>query len=277
MRIAGIIAALAVSAGLAAPSVAQGKATTLQPDRLPGMCISMSGRAGESVSVPCDGSLREKFVLPPAEGGPILYGDLCLEPKGTGYYPPLFAVACTGAPEQTWTMNEEREIRSAAGRCISLLGASSRTGEMVFAGECPKIGSAHQWKPTYVDFTNVVEGSFESKARPGMCIGYDTHFGIFPCTDAFRQVISFDEKALGQFRMMSGCIVGGYVFSGLAINDCHDSPDQKWMKLTGDRLMSQRAHCIEVRNENGRDNLRTAQCSSALEQQWVFRPAPADR
>jgi hypothetical protein len=152
MRIAGIIAALAITAGiaagLAAPSIAQTRPTTLQPDRLPGMCISMSGpKADRSISIPCDGSTREKFVLPPAEGGPIQHGDKCLVPKGQGYYPPLFAETCDGSPEQTWTMNEERELRSAAGRCISLLGASSRTGEMVFAGECPKAGAAHQWKP----------------------------------------------------------------------------------------------------------------------------------
>jgi hypothetical protein len=278
MRIAGIIAALAITAGiaagLAAPSIAQTRPMTLQPDRLPGMCISMSGPGGSSISIPCDGSTREKFVLPPAEGGPIQYGDKCLVPKGQGYYPPLFAETCDGSPEQAWTMNEERELRSAAGRCISLLGASSRTGEMVFAGECPKVGAAHQWKPTYVDFTNVVYGSFESKARPGMCIGYDRDLELLPCTDAYRQVISFDEKALGQFRMMSSCISGGYAFGGLSLGECWDMPQQKWMKLSGDRLANQQVMCIEVSPENGRDVLRTGKCGQQLEQQWIFRPAP---
>lgn len=260
--------------GLTGTAQAQGAARTLQPERLPYMCLSMSGRANESISVPCDGSAREKFVLPGPEGGPILYGDLCLEPKGTGYYPPLFAVACTGAPDQAWTMSEEGELRSAAGRCISLLGASSRTGEMVFAGECPTQGLAHGWVVRNVDFTNVVEGSFESRARPGMCIGYDTHFGIFPCTDQFRQVMSFDRKTLGQFRMMSSCVSGGYAFGSVSLGSCYDFPQQKWMLLEGDRLVNQQVQCIEVINENGRDVLRTNACGKALEQQWTFRPAP---
>ncbi len=271
MRVAGLILGLAI---LAAGSASSAQAQTLQPERLPGMCISMSGQAGESISVPCDGSAREKFVLPGAAGGPIRYGDACLEPKGQGYYPPLFAVACTGAPEQHWMMTEDRELRSGAGRCISLLGAASRTGGVVFAGECPKTGIGHAWVARHVDFTNVVEGSFESKARPGMCMGYDTNLGLLPCTDAYRQVMSFDRKALGQLRMMSSCISGGYAFGGVSLGECYDLPDQAWMMLDGDRLANQRAQCIEVRDENGRDVLRTAQCGQALEQQWLFRPAP---
>lgn len=271
MRVAGVILGLAIlSTGAATPAAAQ----TLQPERLPGMCISMSGQAGESISVPCDGSARETFVLPGPAGGSIRYGDACLEPKGQGYYPPLFAVACTGAPEQHWTLTEDGELRSGAGRCISLLGAASRTGGMVFAGECPTNGLGHAWVARNVDFTNVVEGSFESKARPGMCIGYDSNLGLLPCTDAYRQVMSFDRKALGQLRMMSSCISGGYAFDGVSLGECHDLPDQKWMMITGDRLANQWVQCIEVRDENGRDVLRTVECGQALEQQWQFRPAP---
>jgi hypothetical protein len=66
MRVAGLILGLAT---LAAGSASSAQAQTLQPERLPGMCISMSGQAGESISVPCDGSAREKFVLPGAAGG----------------------------------------------------------------------------------------------------------------------------------------------------------------------------------------------------------------
>jgi hypothetical protein len=107
-----------------------------------------------------------------------------------------------------------------------------------------------------------------------MCIGYDTNLGLQPCTDAYRQVMSFDRKALGQLRMMSSCISGGYAFGGVSLGECYDLPDQAWMMLDGDRLANQRVQCIEVRDENGRDVLRTAQCGQALEQQWLFRPAP---
>ena len=270
MRVAGLVLGLAI---LAAGATMPAQAQTLQPERLPGMCISMSGQAGESISVPCDGSARQTFVLPGPAGGPIRYGEACLEPKGQGYYPPLFAVACTGAPEQQWMMTEDRELRSGAGRCISLLGLASRTGGTVFAGECPKTGLGHAWVVRNVDFTNVVEGSFESKARPGMCIGYEYSLGLLPCTAAYGQLMSFDRKAMGQLRMMSSCISGGYAFSSVGLGECYDLPVQKWMMLEGDRLANQRVQCIEVREETGRDVLRTAQCGQALEQQWTFRPA----
>jgi hypothetical protein len=114
-------------------------------------------------------------------------------------------------------MTGDRELRSGAGRCISLLGVVSRTGGMVFAGECPKTGLGHAWVVRNVDFTNVVEGSFESRARPGMCIGYEYSLGLLPCTDAYGQLMSFDRKALGQLRMMSSCISGGYAFGGVGL------------------------------------------------------------
>ena len=279
MRLAALLA-MAASLWLAAPASAQpGELRTLQPDRLPGMCIVMIGPSAEAISQPCTGAANEKFLLPAAEGGPIKFGDRCLVPRGDGNYPPLVAVDCDGSPAQAWKMNDEGELRSAAGRCISLLGASSRTGEMIFAGECPPEGRAHQWRVRHVDFTNVIEASLESAVRPGYCIGYDTGLQLYPCTDAFRQLISFDEKAIGQFRMMSSCLSGGYAFGALSLGECHDLPQQKWMLLEGGRVANAGVQCIEVSPENGRDILRTKACSQAPEQTWIVRrpgakPAP---
>ena len=279
MRLA-LLTALAASLWLSAPASAQpGDLRTLQPDRLPGMCITMMGPAAEAVSMPCDSDLNKKFLMPPAEGGPIRFDARCLVPRGDGIYPPLVAAACDGSPEQTWKMNEEGELRSAAGRCISLLGASSRTGELIFAGECPPEGRAQQWRARYVDFTNVIEASLESAVRPGYCIGYDTGLQLYPCTDAFRQLISFDEKAIGQLRMMSSCLSGGYAFGALSLGECYDLPQQKWMLLEGGRVANAGVQCIEVSPENGRDILRTKACSQVPEQTWIVRrpgakPAP---
>lgn len=280
MRLA-LLTAMAASLWIVAPASAQpGELRTLQPDRLPGMCIVMVGPSAEAISQPCTGAPNEKFLLPGADGGPIRFADSCLVPRGDGNYPPLVAAECDGSPEQTWKMNEEGELRSAAGRCISLLGASSRTGEIIFAGECPPEGRAHQWRARYVDFTNVIEASLESAVRPGQCIGYDTDLWLYPCTDAYRQLISFDEKALGQMRMMSSCLSGGYAFGGLSLGECYDMPQQKWMLLEGNRIANQQVQCIEVSPENGRDVLRTKACSAAPEQKWIVRrpgaqPAPA--
>lgn len=257
------------------PASAQGELKTLQPDRLPGMCLTMTGPAIEAVSLPCTGGAAEKFGLPDTSGGPIRYDGKCLAPRGAGYYPALAAAECDGSPEQTWTMNEEGELRSAAGRCISLLGASSRTGEVIFAGECPKEGQAHVWRARYVDFTNVIEASLESMSRPGQCIGYDATLAIYPCTDAYRQLISFDEKALGQMRMMSSCLSGGFAFGTIRLGECWDGPEQKWFLLTGNRIANGQANCIAISEENGRTFLRANPCSDAPEQQWrVRRPPP---
>jgi len=276
MRIAGFILALAVAAGLDAPATAQAKPLTLQPDRLPGMCVTLAGPAGASISLPCDGSARQNFGLPETgKPGPILQDGKCMAVKDDNNYPPMTAEACDASPEQTWTVTADNALKNEVGRCLSLLGGSSRTGEMVFGGRCPKEEQfAHRWLFKSVDFTNVIEASLESKVRPGMCIGHDTQLGLYPCSDAYGQVISFDEKALGQMRMKSSCFSGGYVFGALGLGECYNTPAQQWMLLSGDRVANQLVQCIEVVNENGRDVLRTVKCDEKLEQQWVVRKKP---
>ena len=274
MRVASIVVALA--GGLAAtPAHAQSRPLTIQHDRLPGMCLTLGGPGGASVNMPCSGAAHQQFILPGTEGGPIQQGDKCLVPRGTGYYPQVFLETCDGSPEQTWTMNAERELRTAAGRCLSLMGSVSANGTTIFAGECPKEGSAHQWRATYVDFTNVIEASLESAVRPGMCIGHDTGVDLYPCSDNYGQIISFDEKALGQMRLKSSCFSGGYAFAALGLGSCHDMPAQKWVLLEGGKIANQLVQCIEVVPENGRDVLRAMPCATKAEQQWIVRKKPA--
>ena len=59
MRIAGIVLTAAL---LTTPAMAQSKPNTLQPDRLPGMCLTLSAEG--SISLPCDGSASQKLDLP---------------------------------------------------------------------------------------------------------------------------------------------------------------------------------------------------------------------
>lgn len=278
MRIVGILAGFVCMAGVCvAPSVAQSQPLTLQPYRLPGMCLTLADRDGGSVSIPCDGSDAQDFILPPTEGGPIRQGDKCLAPRGSGYYPQLYAETCDGSPAQTWTINAEGQVKSAAGRCLSLLGGgASRTGEMIFGGECPKLGEAQKWRTKPVDFTNVIVASLESAVRPGMCIGHDSDLGLYPCTDTYGQLISYDAKALGQMRMKSSCFSGGYVFGGLGLGECWDLPAQRWVTLPDGSIANELAECIEAVNENGRDVLRTTVCGGKPEQLWIVRAQPAE-
>lgn len=277
MRVAGILTA-AVTLWAGQIATAQSKPITLQPDRLPGMCVTLAGPDGESISLPCNGAARQEFVLPETDRpGPIMQDAKCMAVKDDNNYPPMTAQPCDGSPEQTWTVTADNVVKNGVGRCLSILGASSRTGEMVYGGRCPQEEQfAHRWQFRSVDFTNVIVASLESKLRPGMCIGYDTGLGLYPCSDQYRQVISFDEKALGQMRMMSSCFAGGYAFGGLGLGDCHDVPAQKWMLMSGGRVANQLVQCIEVVNENGRDVLRTTKCSDSPGQQWTVRKPPAD-
>jgi hypothetical protein len=274
MRVAIILGALALVLAAQAPRAEAQERTTLQPERLPGMCLTMGGTHG-SISMPCDGTDRQFFVLPGEAGGPLIQGDRCLAVRGDDNYPQLLPETCDGSPAQTWTMNEEGELRSATARCLSVIGASSRSGTMVYGAQCPEEGRAHQWRAKYVHFTNVVEASLESKARPGMCIGYDTRVDLYPCSDAYRQVMSFDAKAVTQLRMMSSCFSGGYAFGALGLAECHDTLGQTWLVLESGAVANMLVQCIEVVNEDGRDVLRTLPCRGKPEQQWIVRKPPA--
>ena len=170
MRITALLA-LAASLWLGAtmPAFAQEAAPvtpptmTLQHERLPGMCVSLSGPQGQSESRPCNASPEQEFQLPVAGVGPILSGDKCVAPRGQGAYPQLYAQTCDGTPEQQWAVKADGEIRNGTGHCLALLGASSRTGERVYAGECPTGLPANHWRAVPVDATlNPVSGVLES-------------------------------------------------------------------------------------------------------------------
>ncbi len=92
MRVASILVALAGTLA-ATPAHAQSRPLTIQHDRLPGMCLTLGGPDGASISMPCTGADHQNFILPGPEGGPIRQGDKCLVPRGAGYYPPVFLEA----------------------------------------------------------------------------------------------------------------------------------------------------------------------------------------
>lgn len=268
MRLAGF---LAVAGGfwIAAPAMAQEDAQTLQPARLPGMCLAIAGPAGEAQSQPCKGGADEIFNLPGADGGPIRIAGKCLAAAGEG----VVAAACDGSPAQAWTMSAKGELRSAAGRCLSLPGASSRTGAPILAAACPE-GEADLWRAGEARVTHVIDASFESRARAGQCIGHEPALALLDCSDATRQAMSFDEKALTHIRIAGACLSGGLA-GALKLADCWDMPEEKWTLREDGRIANQNADCIEIVNEDGRDLLKTAPCSTEPLQVWSVRRAQA--
>ncbi|MEQ1782877.1 MAG: RICIN domain-containing protein [Hyphomonadaceae bacterium] len=263
-------ASTSVSAQEAAPAAPP--AMTLQHERLPGMCVSLSGLQGQSESRPCNASPEQEFRLPVAGAGPILSGDKCVAPRGQGAYPQLYAQTCDGTPEQQWAIKADGEIRNAAGRCLSLLGASSRTGERVYAGECPTGLPANHWRAVPADATlHPVSGVLESVARPGKCLGTDGALGLVDCKGRLGRVFSFDTGRPGQLRMMSSCLAAGFAFESLSLGQCWDMPEQKWSLTAAGNLANLAGKCIVIAIENGRDALRTGACLPVPEQQWTLK------
>ena len=246
---------------------------TLQHEQLPGMCMSLSGSDGESESRPCEGSAIQTFALPVGGSGPIQNGDRCLAPRGKGTYPQLTAVACDGAPDQAWVVTPDGEIRSATGRCLALLGNSSRTGERIYAGECPTGLPAHRWHAVAVDpaLLHPVSGTLESVARPGKCLGTDGALGLVPCDARLGRIFSFDTSAPSQLRMMSSCLASGYVLNSLALGQCWNMPSQKWTLTAAGNLANLEGTCIVMTTEGDHDVLRTGACLAVPEQQWTLK------
>ncbi len=256
---------------LAAPATAQ----TLEPERLPGMCVTISAHEG-SISMPCDKSPLQMFDLPREAPGPIRYGDGCLAPRGEGYYPQLHPEACDGSPAQTWTISAEGEIRNGAGRCLSLLGQSSRTGERVYGGYCPNVGQAHQWTPKAADqeIYDSVRGRLRWAAQPDLCLAYTRpSVGLAPCGENFEQLYAFDRHDPSQFRSMSGCLTGSPAGGGLNIAECWVEPDKTWMLQDGSLLSNGNGLCVEGQQHGERWLARLARCAAKPEQSWTFEAA----
>lgn len=262
---------LAALACVATPAAAQ----TLEPADLPGMCVTISPHEG-SISTPCDKSPAQTFELPRDAPGPIRYGEACLAPRGEGYYPQLHPETCDGSPAQTWTI-ADGAIRNGAGRCLALLGQSSRSGERVYGAHCPTMVDPHPWAVVPLDreIYEQVRGRLRWVAQPELCltmIEQGSFMGLAPCaeTQAMRQVFSFDRHDPSQFRMMSGCLTSFRAGGSLRTADCYVARDKTWMLQDGSLLSNLEGHCVEARMEGERWVARIAQCVVRPEQSWTF-------
>ena len=178
-------------------------------------------------------------------------------------------------PEQSWTISPTGEVRSATGRCLSLLGVSSRNGERIYAGECPAGLPAHRWRAVTADPTllHPANGLLEAAARPGKCLGTDGALGIVDCAGKLGRVFSFDFSAPTQLRMMGSCLAGGYVKEALSLGQCWDLPQHTWTLNSASNLVNAQGKSISILTEGGKDVLRTAACLPVPEQQWTVRDA----
>lgn len=262
------IAGLGLALACAAPAAAQ----TLQPARLPGMCVTIDAAEG-SVSRPCDQSEAQNFLLPREAPGPIRHGQACLAPRGEGLYPSLHPEACDGSPAQTWTISAEGEVRNGAGRCLALLGQSSRTGERVYGGHCPREGAAHQWaaKANGQEIYDNVRGRLRWGGAQDLCLAWTrSSIGLAPCGENFEQLFAFDRRGPSQFRSMSGCLTSFPAAGGLNIAECHVGPDKIWMLQESGLLSNGDGVCVEPEQNGERWSAGLARCAMKPEQSWTF-------
>lgn len=264
--------ALAVLACGATPAAAQ----TLEPARLPGMCVTIDAREG-SVSRPCDKSAAQTFTLPGEAPGPIRYGEHCLAPRGGGYYPQLHPETCDGSPAQAWAISAEGHVRNGEDRCLSLLGMSSRTGERVYGGECPTYNAPQQWRAVPLDreIYDQVRGRLRWGGDAALCFTWiqaGSFLGLEPCgaIARFEQTFSFDRHDPGQFRAMGGCLRSAAAGGSLRTGDCYVDRAQTWMLQDGSLLSNGYAHCVEPRREGERWIARMTACAVRPEQSWTF-------
>ncbi len=272
MRISCFVVGLVMAcASFAFPA----EAVTLQPDKLPGMCLSMTGHEGQAESRECDGSPDQEIELPVKEGGPIRHAGKCLAPRGQGHYPELFAVACDGSAAQTWTFPASGEVRNGEGRCLALLGLSSRSGERLHAGECPQRGAPQSWRQvdaTQQTYRNMT-GRFELVGREGRCLAWidaGNFLGLATCADVSEQRFSFNAAQHGQYWIKSACLTAGYLDGGMSISDCGAGRESLWLHRTDQKLVNGLGLCATAESQNGRDVIRSRPCRPESAQQWRF-------
>lgn len=268
-----IAVATALQAGTAVPD-------TLEPARLPGMCLTLSPSQG-TVSLPCDKSVAQAIRLPAGEAGPIRFGDLCLAPRGGGHYPPLFPVPCDGSPEQSWSISADGAVRNGANRCLSLLGLSSVDGTRIFGGACPTIGEPQTWlaKPADREIYRQVRGRIRWSGGENLCLSLvsASFMGLEACsvTQRIEQTFSFDRHDPGQFRSMGGCMTG-FLSGVVRISDCAVTPSSTWMLLDGGLVFNLERNCLEPRQEGERRRwvVRARRCTAQPAQRWSFESVP---
>ncbi len=264
----GILLALVFSA--------TAEAQTLEPDRLPGMCLTIDAREG-SVSRPCDGAPAQEFELPRETPGPIRINGRCLSPRGGGYYPPLFGMECDGSPAQTWTVSNDGAVFNGAGRCLAVLGNSSRDGERIFGAECPDMRSAPKWRVLPDDRYDYQpqRGRMRWLTEPSLCLTWiqsGNFIGLSACGNPSdgEQIFSFDRTHMGHMRARSACLTSAAVFGSVSLGDCYEDPSKTWMLLDGAMLFNGHSLCAEPRREGERWVVRMNRCTAEAPQRWTF-------
>ncbi|MFT3809010.1 MAG: hypothetical protein QM698_03765 [Micropepsaceae bacterium] len=237
-------AALLVSAMADEPAWTALPEITLQPDRLPGMCATVNAD-GVAESRACTGAADQRFRAPGPDGGVLRYGDLCMSAPDEGNYPELRAVPCGSGGDHYWIVDHKGRLANNAGRCLQVLGGSSREGATVFGARCLQDDPS----PYTFRFAPADE-AWDQRTDAAIlmgdaCLAWQEAGNFFKaddCAAAPYAAFSYAVNRPGQIRARSSCLRAYIDGAPLNLGDCHDTPDTMWV-IDGGHLMNGSGRC----------------------------------
>lgn len=207
--------ALAVLAGSA-------RAGTFEPADLPGMCLTLPAGAAEAVSAACTGKPDQIFSFPGPDGGVLRHDGACMGIEPDGVYPALVPMACDDSPFIYFIVDHERRLANNAGRCLAVLGGSSREGERVYGAPCESMAQAWIFSDPADEGYDPASARIAVTASPGLCLALQdgNFFAPAPCDTGDAQVVRLNRGRPAQLRMKSGCLAPAATGAPVGIHDC---------------------------------------------------------
>lgn len=251
----------AVAAVAAALSAAAGGTMvgTLEPENLPGMCLTLPAGATEAVSAACTGKPDQIFGFPGPDGGVLRHDGACMGIEPDGVYPALVPMACDNSPFIYFIVDHQRRLANNAGRCLAVLGGSSREGERVYGAPCESTAQVWIFSDPAEEGYAPASARIAVTASPGVCLALQdgNFFAPAPCDTGDAQVFRLDRTRAAQLRMKSGCLVPAATGAPVGIHDC--TATDLWL-FGGDGKVRTGRDCAVLDAEGV---LRTADCAGA--------------
>ena len=234
-------------------------AGTLEPENLPGMCLTLPAGATEAVSAACTGKPDQIFSFPGPDGGVLRHDGACMGIEPDGVYPALVPMACDDSPSIYFIVDHARRLANNDGRCLAVLGGSSREGERVYGAPCESATQVWIFSDPAEEGYDPASARIAVTARRGYCLALQdgNYFAPAPCDTGDTQVFRLDRTRAAQLRMKSGCLVAAATGAPAGIHDC--TATDLWM-FGGDGKVRSGRDCAVLDAEGV---LRTADCAAA--------------
>lgn len=236
MRAGAVAAVLAFPAAAAEPGWKALPEITLQSADLPGMCVTV-GDDGIARNRACTGGETQLFRAPGPDGGVLRHGDLCMSAPDEDNTPELRAVPCGTGGDHYWIVDHKSRLANNVGRCLAVLGGSSREGERVYGARCLTDDPSPQtWRFAARDETWDSRIDAEIRIGSDACLGWQesgNFFKTMPCATPGLLRYGYAVDRATQIRARSACLRSPVMGSPLALGECHAGPGEMWTLANG--------------------------------------------